>query len=113
GQGSGGCTMRDYPVRILSHEIAALGSRLHPVVREPICMFRSAMGQRKHALAMTLVGAERVFGRSSRRFDPDKGSFRFPLWLSAARDGFQLRYFLDLRDTRGTVHLEAWRFGPP
>jgi hypothetical protein len=62
-------------------------------------------------LPKTLVAAEALFGRSSRIFDDYKGSFKFPLLLSATRNGSRMRYVIRLGDYRGSVEISFLRVG--
>jgi hypothetical protein len=60
-------------------------------------------------LPKVFLAAQALFGRTSLHFDPDKGSFSFPLVLSATRDGLALRYFILLRDCRGSIEAPFHR----
>jgi hypothetical protein len=61
-------------------------------------------------LPKTLLAAEHLFGRSSQTFDDYKGSFRFPLFLSASRDGLDLQYVVLLADCRGSIEVVFARY---
>lgn len=89
--------------RLYDHEFAALAPWLQPIA--PISRMVS-LTPTAHSLASVYHGAELLFGRSSTRFDPCKGSFAFPLMLTAQRNGQPIRYALRLQDCRGFVRLE-------
>jgi hypothetical protein len=67
------------------------------------------MAQPPLALPQSSVGAELFFGPSSRCHDPYKGSFAFPLLITANPPTGRVRYAAWLRDVRGTVELELFR----
>ncbi|NOY94200.1 MAG: hypothetical protein GXP55_23720 [Deltaproteobacteria bacterium] len=93
--------------RLLDHEVGQLLPHLRPVAPSHTLDAWLFPGC---SLVDTLVGGERVFGRSSSSFDCWKGSFSFPLLLTATRKTRTIRYLLRLRDHRGTVGVSFRRF---
>lgn len=94
--------------RIFDHEVAVLGPNAQPVMTDPNREWDRAMSQPHLALPQTRAGAERVFGPSS-GVRGDKGSFRFPLILSATTNAGTVRYAMVLRDVKGTIELPFFR----
>lgn len=94
--------------RLLGHEVGQLTPRLRPIA--PSHSLEPELFEARCSLVNTLVGAELAFGRSSNSFDPWKGSFAFPLLFTATRDHRTIRYLLRLRDVRGAVGIDIWRF---
>jgi len=94
--------------RLLDYEVDQLLPRLRPIA--PSHSLDAVLFAQRFSLADNLVGGERAFGRSSSTFDPWKGSFSFPLLLTASRQSRTIRYLLRLRDHRGTVGASWWRF---
>lgn len=85
-------------VRLWDHEVAELASFTRPVGEwQNLSRLEPPHGE----LASVFIAARAIFGRSCRRFDPHKSSFRFPLLLSATRDASPFRYLVTLEDLRG------------
>lgn len=96
--------------RLFDHEVSTLAPWVQPIEPDRFAEFSRSVAQQKLTLPRMFVAAERVFGRSSARFDHHKSSFRFPVLMSAMRDGMQLRYVLVLQDVRASVRVEVYRF---
>lgn len=94
--------------RIFDHEVAVLGPNTQPVRTDPNVEWYRAMSQPHLSLPQTRAGAERVFGPSC-DVRGDKGSFRFPLILSAATNAGPMRYAVVLQDVKGTIELPFFR----
>ena len=95
--------------RILDHELAELADWTRPIERDYIYEFSHSVPHAPLDLAKVFLAAQALFGRTSLRFDPDEGSFRFPLLLLAKRDGFALRYLILLQDRRGSIEAPFYR----
>jgi hypothetical protein len=96
--------------RLFDDEVAALGPWCHAIETERFADFSRSMTQRQMTLPRIFLAARHIFGRSSTCFDPHKGSFAFPVLLSAMRDASELRYVLVLHDLRGTARVAFHHF---
>jgi hypothetical protein len=91
--------------RLLDHELERIAPRLQPLERDYNLELRRALARERCVLPKVFVAAERLFGRTSGRFDPYKCSFRFPLLITEAPGKAPLRYVALLEDVRGSVLL--------
>ena len=91
--------------RLLDHELRELLPYAAPI--EPDWRHMLELNQYARPLLPKVFWAsEQCLGRSSTAFDDHKGSFSFPLLISATR-GRVLRYLAVLCDVRGAVEI-AW-----
>jgi len=90
--------------RLFDHELSALLHWLQPIEESNYYFFRPPRN-----LARTFSAAERLFGRTSQRFDDHKCSFSFPLLMTARRGDCELRYVMKVFDLRGVVNVPLAR----
>lgn len=98
--------------RLFDHESDLLSPYLQPIEVVRDVELRIPIYEKRLALPRVFLYAELAFGRTSTRFDPYKGSFRFAVWLSATRGEVPVRYSLTLQDHRGSIELSFSRFEP-
>jgi hypothetical protein len=97
--------------RIFDHEFEALSPWLQPISSGAMRALRSSVYSERYRLSKVFVAARDLFGPSSPEFDPYKMSFRYPLFLSAIRDGLALHYVVTLSDRRGGLNVSFLRLG--
>lgn len=96
--------------RLFDHEVSALSPWCRAIETDSLAAFSRNVMQHEMTLPRVFIAAERIFGRSSTRFDSYKGSFQFALLMSANHARAEARYVIVLHDVRGSVRITYHRF---
>jgi hypothetical protein len=73
--------------RLLEDELPVLSPWLRPIRRDYLHEMLVYTPEERYLLPCVFLAAEDLFGRSSQSFDFYKCSFKFPLFLSATKEG--------------------------
>ena len=96
--------------RLFDHEVSALSPWCRAIEIDSFAEFSRNVMQHEMTLPRVFIAAERIFGRSSTRFDSYKGSFQFALLMSANHARVEARYVIVVHDVRGSVRITFHRF---
>jgi hypothetical protein len=95
--------------RLTDHDVSEIGPYCRHIQSSSDAWFYRRTSTERLDLPKIFIAAEALFGRSSKKYDDYKGSFGFPLLLSAVRDGVSLRYVVMLEDRRGATDVNFHR----
>jgi hypothetical protein len=95
--------------RLADHELSEIGRYAVPIEPDSTRELRRSMNPEPLLLPKLYLAGEALLGRSSRLYDHDKSSFRYPLLLSATRGSSRMRYLVSVHDFHGSVEVSFHR----